>query len=141
MFPVRAKFLPWALMALHTVQGEDPFTDLLGIFIGHVYYYLKVVLPQTKGYHLLKTPKWVIEFVKAVELYNAGGPQAPNNWFTRQLQSLQAMLGIGGTYVGGGNRARNLERPNRNIPARDNLQQDGNGARFRAFAGQGHRLG
>ena len=79
--------------------------------------------------------------VKAVELYNVGGPQAPNNWFTRQLQTVQAMLGIGGTYVGGGNRALNLERPNRNIPARDNLQQDGNGARFRAFAGQGHRLG
>ena len=42
---MRAKFLPWALLALHTVMGDDPLVDLMGIFAGHVFYYLKVVLP------------------------------------------------------------------------------------------------
>ena len=80
--------LPWVMLMLHMLQGGDPATDLIGIAVGHLYFYLKIVLPQTHGYHIVKTPNWVKEMVKAIEQYNQGGPQPPNNWFARQLQRI-----------------------------------------------------
>lgn len=42
MFYLRAELLPWFFCAQTLVlEGEIPFTDLLGIVVGHLYYYLK----------------------------------------------------------------------------------------------------
>ena len=56
-FPVQSKNLPWVLMAFHLFTGGNPFNDLIGVATGHMYYYLRSILPESHGYDLLKTPK------------------------------------------------------------------------------------
>jgi hypothetical protein len=55
--------LPWVLVGLSIVTGGDPFHDLIGIAAGHTYIYLKEVLPVTYGYNILKTPKFIENWV------------------------------------------------------------------------------
>jgi len=53
---LKAPFLPWAFVVLTVIMGGDPILDLLGIFAGHVYWFLTDVLPKTHNIRLLKTP-------------------------------------------------------------------------------------
>ena len=54
--PVKAANLPWVLTALSLLTGGDIFKDLIGIAAGHTFIYLKLILPTSHGYNLLKTP-------------------------------------------------------------------------------------
>lgn len=45
LFTFRAPFLPWVLVAFSLLLGHSAQLDLLGIAVGHVYLYLKDVLP------------------------------------------------------------------------------------------------
>jgi hypothetical protein len=56
-FPVKSANLPWVLLVLSILTGGDPFKDLIGIAAGHSYIYLKMILPVSHGYNILKTPK------------------------------------------------------------------------------------
>ncbi|XP_021061068.1 derlin-3 isoform X4 [Mus pahari] len=52
-----APFLPWALMGFSLLLGNSVVTDLLGILVGHIYYFLEDVFPnQPGGKRLLLTP-------------------------------------------------------------------------------------
>lgn len=55
-FPVKSSNLPWVLVLLSVLTGGDPFKDLIGIAAGHTYIFLKMILPNSHGYNLLKTP-------------------------------------------------------------------------------------
>jgi hypothetical protein len=80
-YPVQSGNLPWVLLGLSILTGGDPFTNLIGIAAGHTYIYLKVVLPLSHGYNLLKTPKllehWVNELLRRANA--AGGPARVQN--------------------------------------------------------------
>jgi hypothetical protein len=52
-------WLPWALLAVNTMFGHPFLVDLLGIVVGHFYYFLTVLHPQATGHSYLKTPRWV----------------------------------------------------------------------------------
>ena len=90
-FPVQSGNLPWALVALSILTGGSPFEDLIGIAAGHTYIYLKMVLPISHGYDLLKTPKflenWVNEIIRRSQgpgagnarVYNLGGDRVNPN--------------------------------------------------------------
>ena len=43
LFNVQAFYFPWVLCAIHVLMGGTPHADLLGIFGGHVYYFLEDV--------------------------------------------------------------------------------------------------
>lgn len=58
-FPVTSGNLPWALLGLSILTGGSPMNDLIGIAAGHTYIFLKVSLPNSHGYDLLKTPKFI----------------------------------------------------------------------------------
>ncbi|XP_045391047.1 derlin-3 isoform X4 [Lemur catta] len=52
-----APFLPWALMGFSLLLGNSILVDLLGIAVGHTYYFLEDVFPkQPGGKRLLLTP-------------------------------------------------------------------------------------
>ena len=53
-FPVQAAYLPWVLLLLNVVQGQDPISDLIGIATGHAYIYVKTVLPNSHGYRIIE---------------------------------------------------------------------------------------
>ncbi|XP_053062548.1 derlin-3 isoform X4 [Acinonyx jubatus] len=56
----QAPFLPWALMGFSLLLGNSILVDLLGIAVGHVYYFLEDVFPnQPGGKRLLLTPSFL----------------------------------------------------------------------------------
>jgi len=58
----QAPYLPWVLLAFSLLLGNSVIVDLMGIAVGHVYYFLEDVFPnQPGGMRILKTP-WVIKY-------------------------------------------------------------------------------
>jgi len=43
LFEVQAFYFPWVLVAIRVLMGGSPVDDLIGIFAGHVYYFLEDV--------------------------------------------------------------------------------------------------
>ena len=41
LFQVQGFYWPWVLVAIRVLMGGSPVDDLLGIFVGHVYYFLE----------------------------------------------------------------------------------------------------
>ncbi len=83
-FPVTSDNLPWVLLGFSILTGGDPFDDLIGIAAGHTYIFLKETLPNSHGYHFLRTPKfveyWVNEIIRRsnasfgnARVYGVGG--------------------------------------------------------------------
>ncbi|XP_078277549.1 derlin-3 [Rhinoraja longicauda] len=59
----QAPFLPWVLMGFSLLLGNSVIVDLLGIVVGHIYYFLEDIFPnQPGGVKLLVTPG----FLKAI---------------------------------------------------------------------------
>ncbi|XP_070572557.1 derlin-2-like [Ptychodera flava] len=53
----QAPYLPWVLLAFSLLLGNSIIVDVIGIAVGHVYYFLEDVFPQQPGgFKLLKTP-------------------------------------------------------------------------------------
>ncbi|CAM2103964.1 unnamed protein product [Caretta caretta] len=53
----QAPFLPWVLMGFSLLLGNSIIVDLLGIAVGHIYFFLEDIFPnQPGGGRLLKTP-------------------------------------------------------------------------------------
>jgi len=57
-----APFLPWLLLLFTVLFGASATVDLLGIAVGHVYYFLSDVYPSLTGCRLLETPRWFAAF-------------------------------------------------------------------------------
>ncbi|XP_032165412.1 derlin-3 isoform X8 [Mustela erminea] len=56
----QAPFLPWALMGFSLLLGNSILVDLLGIAVGHIYYFLEDIFPnQPGGKRLLLTPSFL----------------------------------------------------------------------------------
>eukprot|EP00960_Hanusia_phi_P003332 97936-Hanusia_phi.AAC.1 len=49
LFNFPAPWLPWVLLAFSVLLGSSPVVDLVGIFVGHVYYYLEDIVPRMPG--------------------------------------------------------------------------------------------
>ena len=57
LFDFTAPYLPWVLLGFSMILGASPVKDLLGIVVGHVYYFFEDVYPRmSHGYRLLATP-------------------------------------------------------------------------------------
>ncbi|CAB4009477.1 derlin-2 isoform X2 [Paramuricea clavata] len=53
----QAPYLPWVLLGFSLMLGNAVVVDLMGIAVGHVYYFLEDVFPgQHGGFKMLKTP-------------------------------------------------------------------------------------
>ncbi len=56
----QAPYLPWVLFAFSLLLGNSVIVDLMGIIVGHVYYFLEDVFPrQQGGFRILKTPRFL----------------------------------------------------------------------------------
>ncbi|XP_036614221.1 derlin-3 [Trichosurus vulpecula] len=65
----QAPFLPWVLMAFSLLLGNSVLVDLLGIAVGHIYYFLEDVFPnQPGGKKLLLTPGFLKQLFNAPEV-------------------------------------------------------------------------
>ena len=53
----QAPYLPWVLLGFSLLLGNSVSVDLLGMAVGHIYYFLEDVFPnQPGGRRLLQTP-------------------------------------------------------------------------------------
>lgn len=56
----QAPYLPWVLFAFSLLLGNSVIVDLMGIIVGHIYYFLEDVFPrQQGGFRILKTPRFL----------------------------------------------------------------------------------
>ncbi|MCL4133381.1 UNVERIFIED_CONTAM: hypothetical protein GTU68_012181, partial [Idotea baltica] len=52
-----APYLPWTILGFGILLGNSIFVDLIGIAVGHCYFFLEDIFPQKSGgVRLLKTP-------------------------------------------------------------------------------------
>ena len=49
LFQFHAPFLPWVLLGFSVLLGNSPSVDLMGIGVGHLYYFFDDVFPLTRG--------------------------------------------------------------------------------------------
>eukprot|EP01114_Cavostelium_apophysatum_P015820 TRINITY_DN4394_c0_g1_i1.p1 TRINITY_DN4394_c0_g1~~TRINITY_DN4394_c0_g1_i1.p1 ORF type:complete len:244 (-),score=21.19 TRINITY_DN4394_c0_g1_i1:89-820(-) len=56
LFNFNAPYLPWVIIGFALLLNHSPTADILGVIVGHIYYFLEDVYPQTTGRRLLKTP-------------------------------------------------------------------------------------
>jgi Derlin-2/3 len=58
MFQFTAPYLPWVLLVIGLLLEQSPVYDILGILVGHIYFFWEDVYPQFRpGRRLLKTPR------------------------------------------------------------------------------------
>lgn len=54
----QAPYLPWVLLAFSVLLGNTIWVDLIGMAVGHTYYFVEDVFPQIRGgFRILKTPQ------------------------------------------------------------------------------------
>ncbi|KAF6779254.1 hypothetical protein AHF37_01174 [Paragonimus kellicotti] len=57
---VNAPYLPWVFLAFAFLLGNNMMVDLIGIVVGHLYYFLEDVFPeQTNGFRVIRTPEFM----------------------------------------------------------------------------------
>eukprot|EP00929_Paragymnodinium_shiwhaense_P121070 TRINITY_DN93185_c0_g1_i1.p1 TRINITY_DN93185_c0_g1~~TRINITY_DN93185_c0_g1_i1.p1 ORF type:complete len:262 (-),score=65.98 TRINITY_DN93185_c0_g1_i1:122-907(-) len=111
-FNIKGYQFPFALLFFQLLIGGNIWMDLLGLASGHIYYFLKEVVPAEYGHTLIKTPQFLTNaMAKALASSGGAAPRAG---------------GGGGGGGGGAPAAAGGAAP---APAANR------------FGGQGHRLG
>lgn len=100
LFTFNADFLPWVLLGLSLLLDQNIVADLIGIAIGHVYYFLEDVYPKPEsqgglgGPRLLKTPGFVVSLFE-------GAGEDPNYELPPELRGAGGFQWGEGRQIGG----------------------------------------
>lgn len=56
----QAPYLPWVLLAFSIILGSSTVVDIIGIIVGHFYYFFEDVFPyEPHGFRVLETPRFI----------------------------------------------------------------------------------
>lgn len=114
MVQLQSFYLPFAFLAMTVLQGGSPVVDLLGIAIGHAWFFGTELYPRANGgRRLLPTPRWAEALAARVAALGVGGGGG---------------AGAGVAFGGGAGAAATAAA-------------EAEPAGWRAFRGQGQRLG
>lgn len=71
MFGIRFKsrYLPWVMIGFNILLGGNPFSEIIGIIVGHIYYLLVDRIPKDYGYNLIQTPGFIKRFFPDEDLH------------------------------------------------------------------------
>jgi len=58
----KALYFPWVLIGFRILLGGMPISEIFGVLVGHLYYFLTVVYPDQGGRRLLRTPQFLKEW-------------------------------------------------------------------------------
>merc|ERR1711871_1859978 len=64
-FKFKGIYLPWVMLGFSVLIGNSPVDNLIGIFVGHLYYFLVVIAPRQYNRHLLSTPQFLHDIFAA----------------------------------------------------------------------------
>jgi len=70
---VKAVYVPWVYVAIAILMGQSIKSPLIGIAVGHVYFFLADVYPRTGGFEILRTP----QFCSTIAAWNTGNGIPP----------------------------------------------------------------
>lgn len=70
-FTIQGYQFPFALVFFQLLIGGNIWMDLLGLATGHIYYFLKEVVPAEYGHTMIKTPNFMVALMS-----RAGAPAA-----------------------------------------------------------------
>jgi len=74
----KAMYLPWALAAFNILLGGNGIMEFIGIFVGHVFFFLKYKYPiDYGGYSFLNTPEFMYKYLPNQRGGVSGFGQAP----------------------------------------------------------------
>jgi hypothetical protein len=62
LLPLKASYLTWFFVLMNIIVGESIRSDLVGIMIGHTFYFLTEILPKLphfKDTNPMQTPKFM----------------------------------------------------------------------------------
>jgi len=77
-----AIYLPWALIVFNLLLGKNPILLLVGIAVGHVYFFLEDVAPFAYGTRLINTPQFIYNMMDPA--LNVNTRHAPQRAAPRQ---------------------------------------------------------
>eukprot|EP01036_Dinobryon_divergens_P028942 gene28942-37966_t len=80
-FKFKSLYLPWIYIAIRLIMGGSITEPLLGIGVGHLYYFVSEILPVTEGYNLgplIRTPAFCSDIIT----YATGYRRPVNTSFT-----------------------------------------------------------
>lgn len=60
---INAMYVPWVMIAIEVLLGYSIFLALLGIAVGHLFYFLVDVLPDLHDIDLLQTPQFLVKML------------------------------------------------------------------------------
>lgn len=75
-FTIKGYQFPFALIFFQLLIGGNIWVDLLGLASGHIYYFIKEVVPQEYGHTLIKTPAFLVNFMSR-HVGRGAAPPAP----------------------------------------------------------------
>lgn len=79
----QAPYLPWVLLAFSLLLGNSIMVDLMGIVVGHLYYFLEDIFPRERGgFRVLKTPyflRWLFDEIRSHQADNETRPNVGND--------------------------------------------------------------
>ena len=58
----KARYLPWALFGVNFMLGGGGISELIGILVGHMYYFVMMKYPAEQGVTLLQTPQFLYSY-------------------------------------------------------------------------------
>ncbi|KAI3380941.1 hypothetical protein SNEBB_006778 [Seison nebaliae] len=91
----KAMYLPWVYLGFNFILQGGGFVELMGIIVGHLYYFLKVKYPiDFGGRQFLETPQFLYQFLpnEAGGVSGFGQRPASNQ---QQRDHRQAFYGVG----------------------------------------------
>lgn len=59
----KARYLPWALFGVNFLLGGGGMSELIGIIVGHLYYFVMMKYPAEQGITLLRTPQILYRYL------------------------------------------------------------------------------
>lgn len=74
LFTIQTFYLPFAFLGVTVVLGGDPIPDIVGMVIGHLYWFLTEIYPSQGGRNWLETPDWLKQVVSN---FGIGPPPRP----------------------------------------------------------------
>lgn len=79
----KARYLPWALFGVNFMLGGGGMSDLVGIIVGHLYYFVMMKYPAEQGVTLVQTPQFMYDYLPNHQAASYMAPERP----TRQNPS------------------------------------------------------
>ena len=73
LFSFHAPYLPWVLLSFSVLLGNSATIDLIGIVVGHVYYFLEDVYPMIADIRGWRVRRWLAAPMLLKMMFGEGG--------------------------------------------------------------------